>query len=78
MKELQIRQLLAGDIEVIATAFARLGWDKPAAQYERYLAEQERGERDVLVVLEGGKFAGYLTIVWRSTYPPFRLPAVPG
>lgn len=64
MTNLQIRQLLAEDIKVIAAAFARLGWDKPAAQYERYLAEQERGERDVLVALDGGTFAGCLTIVW--------------
>jgi hypothetical protein len=38
---LVIRNLQAADVELIAGAFARLGWNKPAAQYRRYLTEQE-------------------------------------
>ena len=51
---LTIRNLQAGDIEPIANAFAAIGWNKPAVQYERYLAEQTAGERDVLVALVDG------------------------
>lgn len=72
MGDLSIRLLEATDIPAIAAAFAAIGWRKPAAQYERYLAEQHRGERDVPVAFLDGAFAGYITIAWRSGYAPFR------
>ena len=56
-----------------------MGWNKPAAQYERYLAEQREGRREVLVafVEDGSAFAGYLTVVWQPDYPPLRAANVP-
>ncbi|HET7036937.1 MAG TPA: GNAT family N-acetyltransferase [Thermomicrobiaceae bacterium] len=72
-----IELLGADDIPEIAAAFAALGWPKPAAQYRRYLREQQRGERAVLVARLDGRFAGYLTVVWRSGYPPFRAAGIP-
>lgn len=66
-----IRILKSGDIETIAAAFARLGWHKPISQYERYLAEQTKGERVVLIGTLDGVFAGYVTILWESPYPIF-------
>lgn len=80
MDGLTIRPLDAADVQPIAAAFAKIGWDKTASQYEHYLAEQERGERLVLVAsLDGndGSVAGYLTIVWASGYPPFRVAGIP-
>jgi ribosomal protein S18 acetylase RimI-like enzyme len=77
MSDLLIRQLDPGDIQPIATAFAGIGWNKPARQYERYLAEQARGERLVLVAFLHGAFAGYLTVVWKSGYLPFRTAGIP-
>ncbi|GAA3511084.1 GNAT family N-acetyltransferase [Actinocatenispora rupis] len=71
MAEYEIRALRADDPVVIAAAFTALGWDKPMTQYERYLAEQARGVRDVLVATVGGRFAGYLTVWWESGYEPF-------
>jgi GNAT superfamily N-acetyltransferase len=74
---LNIRLLQSSDIPPIAAAFAALGWDKPASQYEQYLSEQEAGQRDVLVAFSGvqnlpiSDFAGYVTICWQSHYPPF-------
>lgn len=75
-----IRLLQQPDIAPIAAAFAELGWHKPASQYEKYLSEQEAGDRVMLVafaaevqnleILES--FAGYITIVWRPDYPVFR------
>ena len=41
------------------------------AQYQRYLEEQKKGSRDVLVALVKGEFAGYVTIQWQSDYEPF-------
>lgn len=80
---LTIRPLEPADIVPIATAFAVLGWEKPASQYEKYLSEQESGDRVVLVALLGVQnlqileFAGYVTISWRSGYPSFREQNIP-
>jgi len=61
----------------MAAACAALGWNKPATQYEGYLAEQRRGEREALVAWQGEVFVGYVTIVWTSDYPAFRDAGVP-
>lgn len=74
---LSIRLLAAGDIPVIAAAFAAIGWHKPAVQYAGYLAEQQRGERVVLVAWQGDAFAGYVTVLWSSGYAPFRDAGIP-
>ena len=72
-----LRPLQVDDIALIAAAFAELGWNKPAAQYTRYLAEQQTGIREVLTAWQNERFAGYLTIVWQSDYPPFRDARIP-
>jgi len=72
-----IRLLETQDIQVISSAFADIGWNKPASQYERYLAEQDKGERVVLVAHSGENFAGYVTIVWKSEYPSFAEKGIP-
>lgn len=77
MSHPDIRPLEGRDISEIAMIFLDIGWNKPAAQYERYLSEQGRGERDVLVAFENGSFAGYLTTVWQSAYQPFQFANIP-
>lgn len=72
-----IRLLEEQDIPQIAEAFQQLGWNKPASQYERYLKEQNLGTRDVHVAFIEGTFAGYITICWKSTYPPFLEAQIP-
>src|SRR5690606_26397118 len=74
---LTLRLLAAADCERIAEAFARQGWNKPAAQYARYFEEQEGGQREVWVAEWAGDFAGYVTVVWESDYAPFRAAAIP-
>lgn len=74
---LHIRLLQQSDIQPIAAAFEALGWNKPASQYERYLAEQQAGERVVFVAFLDDVFAGYVTVNWLSDYPPFRLEHIP-
>jgi GNAT superfamily N-acetyltransferase len=74
---LAIRPLAASDVQPIADAFARLGWNKPASQYERYLEEALKDIRTTLVATSHGQFAGYLTIKWQSGYPPFRDANIP-
>jgi GNAT superfamily N-acetyltransferase len=75
--DINIRFLQAGDIPEIAAAFAALGWNKPASQYECYLAEQTAGERTVLVAFADEVFAGYVTICWQSHHPPFYAENIP-
>lgn len=74
---LTIRLLQSLDITPIATAFSELGWDKPASLYEKYLSEQEAGQRVVLVAFLNGEFAGYVTIIWQSHDPDFAIQNIP-
>jgi GNAT superfamily N-acetyltransferase len=77
MKHLTIRPLESGDVAPISAAFSGLGWNKPRLQYERYLSEQQRGKRKVFVAFVRGDFAGYVTIVWTPSYPPFLAAGIP-
>ena len=65
------------DIPEIAAAFEELGWNKPASQYERYHMEQVLKIRDMYIARVQGQFAGYLTICWQSSHPPFREKKIP-
>lgn len=73
----QIRPLQKQDIPEIAQAFEELGWNKPASQYEIYLAEQDFRLRDVYLASCEEQFAGYLTVSWKSSYEPFRKAIIP-
>ncbi len=78
MTDVHVRPLQPSDPPVIAAAFEALGWDKPVAQYEEYLSEQDAGTRTVLVAWTSAQeFAGYLTVVWTSHYPPFADAGIP-
>jgi GNAT superfamily N-acetyltransferase len=75
--DLVIRALGPQDPPVLEAAFAAIGWNKQASRYERYLVEQADGIRDILVAELEGVFAGYGTLLWRATYPPFRDASIP-
>jgi len=77
MRNLTIRPLEARDVASISAAFDTLGWNKPRSQYERYLSEQQRGDRAVFVAFVDDAFAGYVTVNWNPTYPPFRDDGIP-
>ncbi|MGW1347161.1 GNAT family N-acetyltransferase [Kribbella sp. NPDC002412] len=66
-----IRALRDGDPEVISGALSAIGWSNPVSQYEKYLAEQRAGLRNVLVATVDEEYAGYVTIWWESPYQPF-------
>ena len=73
-----IKPIEATDIQVISSAFKALGSQrKTPALYERYLAEQERGERLVFLAHFDGEFAGYGTVEWQSDYPHFAAKGIP-
>jgi GNAT superfamily N-acetyltransferase len=77
LEDLVIRPLDETDPGPIAVAFAAIGWDKPESQYRQYLAQQRDGRRCVLVATMADHFAGYLTVVWSSSYPPFAAAGIP-
>lgn len=66
-----IRALRDDDPEVISGALSAIGWSNPVSQYEKYLAEQRAGLRNVLVATVDEEYAGYVTIWWESPYQPF-------
>ena len=72
-----IRELQQADAQIISEAFLAQGWNKSAAQYEQYWRETQDGTRTVLVAEKNGRFAGYVTIMWRSDYPPFQEQDIP-
>ncbi|MFA4872421.1 MAG: GNAT family N-acetyltransferase [Patescibacteria group bacterium] len=74
---LLIRKLQNHDAEIISSAFNEIRWNKPASQYKHYFTEQKVGKRLVLVAFVNKKFVGYLTIVWKSNYPPFKNGNIP-
>jgi len=65
------------DCEPISEAFAAQGWNKPVAQYQRYMRESIAGTRAVLVAERDGEFAGYVNVLWASDYAPFRAEQIP-
>lgn len=75
--DLVIRLLNADDPPVISGAFSEIGWNKPVAQYERYLLRQVAGSQEILVAEIAGKFAGYVTVLWRSGYASFAERKIP-
>lgn len=72
-----IRLINESDPAIIAEAFREQGWNKPAGQYEDYLAEQQKGDRVTLIAEADGFFAGYVNVLWKSYYPPFREQDIP-
>jgi ribosomal protein S18 acetylase RimI-like enzyme len=77
-----IREIGELDPPIIANAFSAQGWNKPESQYRQYLQEHQSGKRSVLLAEieippRTLAFAGYLTIVWESDYPPFRAERIP-
>jgi GNAT superfamily N-acetyltransferase len=74
---MKIRLLNRHDPARLATAFGAIGWTgKSVALYQRYLAEQDAGQRLVWVA-EDEDPLGYVCVLWRSDYPPFRNAHVP-
>jgi len=72
-----IRDLKEADCSTISACFAAQGWNKPIEQYRRYCRECQANKRVVLIAEVKGEFAGYITILWESPYPPFREQKIP-
>jgi GNAT superfamily N-acetyltransferase/SAM-dependent methyltransferase len=77
MAAIEIRLLTATDISSIHAGFEDSGWERSPMLMEEYLAEQERGERVVIVAYSAGYFAGFATVRWSSEYPLFAERLIP-
>ncbi len=75
--DLKITKLEKNHIKEIAAAFKKLKWNKSESLYFKYLKEQKSNKRLVLIAILDNKFAGYLTIVWKSKYAPFKCKKIP-
>jgi GNAT superfamily N-acetyltransferase len=76
MKHLTIHPLESRGVAPLSAAFSGLGWNKPRSHIASYLSEQQRGTRTVFVPFAGGDFAGYVTVAWIPSHPPFRATGV--
>src|SRR5882672_1090411 len=76
-RNIEIRLLNEGDPETISAAFRTIGWGKPVAQYQRYLAEQAAHKRLCFVASVDRQFAGYVTVNWAPSYSPFAEQKIP-
>ncbi len=72
-----IRMMYESDPDTISAAFTAIGWHKPPAMYQRYLAEQKEGRRLAFSAEWRGEFAGYVTLLWVSEYSPFAEGQIP-
>ncbi len=73
----QIRELNDRDCGVVSEAFASQGWNKPAARFENYIAEQQTKLRSAYVAERAGRIAGYVTINWKPSYRYFADKRIP-
>lgn len=74
---ISIARLKYSDISEIAAAFALLGWNKPASQYQNYLDEQNARVRLVLVARLDGEFCGFVTLLNHSHHGEFAETGIP-
>ena len=72
-----LREMKAEDCRTLSEGFRAQGWDKPACQYERYLREQEKGLRQVIVAEAAGKAVGYVTLLPEAGAGPFAGQGIP-
>jgi len=75
--QIAIRDMTHDDCATISRSFAAQSWTKPPALFRLYLTECDAGLRAAQVAECAGQFAGYVTIVWKSEYAPFRDAGVP-
>lgn len=70
---INIRTLQKQHIPQMTAAFKDSEWKRKIEPsfFESFLAEHDAGKRVVLLAFFNNNFAGYVTIKWRSDYPPF-------
>ena len=77
MNKIKLRNMKETDCGLMSEAFQSQGWNKPYKLYEKYVAEQQKGKREIIIAEYENKFAGYLTIKWESNYYYFQKNNIP-
>ncbi|HJD56213.1 MAG TPA: GNAT family N-acetyltransferase [Rickettsia endosymbiont of Pyrocoelia pectoralis] len=74
---LKIQKLTISDIEPLVLSFAKANWQKPKKLFEQYLQEQQQNKRLIWVTYLDNQIAGYITLVWVSSYKYFNQNQIP-
>jgi len=72
-----LKKLAPEQIDTIVSEFQAIGWDKPRQTFERYVSEQQTGQREAWTAWLGDRFAGYVTLKWKCDYAPFAKENIP-
>lgn len=72
-----LRPATAADIPALYAIAAAQNAVHEAGYFERCIAEQDAGNRIVVMAFDGDAAAGYAHLVWRPNYLPFRRMEVP-
>jgi GNAT superfamily N-acetyltransferase len=73
----QLREVTEHDIELIAATHGGAAWHGENGKWSRYLSEQQRGLRFVMLAVAATGIVGYGTLKKTSDYPYFRDQAIP-
>jgi GNAT superfamily N-acetyltransferase len=71
------RQLQASDVPRIPSTAKGAAWHGGPEKWNSRLAEQEQGQRVVLLVEQDTEVLAYGSLLWNSAYPPFRAASIP-
>jgi GNAT superfamily N-acetyltransferase len=73
-----IRDMTEDDLSALKATRGGAAWrsgDHPV--WRRYLDEQRNGVREPMVAMVGDALVGYVSLLWRSHYPPFADAGIP-
>ena len=69
----QLRKLKDDDLARIVVVDGGPAWKSDSVLLSGYLVDQENERRMVLLAFAGQEVAGYGTLLWESSYQPFRI-----
>jgi GNAT superfamily N-acetyltransferase len=77
MSLFEIRELAAADISRIVASDGGAAWNGGFKKWTQRLAEHEAEQRIVLLAVDNDAFVGYGSLLWSSSYAPFRDERIP-
>src|SRR5689334_2976686 len=75
LPDITISTMVESDIDALVDTFAI--WNKQRPRFESYIADQQRGERIVVLAKHGDKAVGYGALHWESFDLTFRERNIP-
>jgi GNAT superfamily N-acetyltransferase len=65
------------DVAMLSAAFGGAPYKKSALLFARYLEETREGTRRFFCARVDDSRVGYVSVLWHSTYPPFKAAGIP-